>query len=184
MAATITRLLHEWNCGNGKALDVLVPLVYDHLHQMAARQLDNESRLTIQATELVHEVFLRIVEGDERSFENRVHFYKLMATVMRNVLIDLARRKNTSKRGSGPLRVELREWHAVAPEADLDVEALDRAVAKLSSWDPRLAEIVNLRFYAGLSNPQVSEALGISIATVKREWSFARAWLQREINGG
>lgn len=182
MASTITELLRQWNEGDEAAFASLLPLVYDQLHQIAARQLNNEQRASLQPTELLNEMFLRLNETDTPNFRNRSHFYGAMAELMRRILIDLARKRAASKRGSSAVRVALREDQLIG-EMDLDVEALDQAMDKLAAMDTRLAEVVNLRFYVGLNAAQAAEVLGVSEATVKRDWSIAKTWLLREMSG-
>lgn len=182
MPHTITRLLQAWSHGNEHALEQLLPLVYDQLHALAARQLNNEQHVTLQPTELVHEAFLRMNRTHSQVFRDRVHFYGAAAELMRRVLIDLARKRAAGKRGSMMVRVELNEDSLVTGK-ELDVEELDRAIEKLGKLDARQAEVVKLRFFGGLSNPQVAECLDISEATVKRDWMVAKAWLMREMAG-
>lgn len=181
MPHTITQLLHEWSDGNEQALERLLPLVYNQLHALAARQLNNEHHVTLQPTELVNEAFLRLSGNHSQVFRNRMHFYGAAAELMRRVLIDLARRRGASKRGSTMMRVELNEDSLVTGH-ELDVEGLDRALEKLAKLDARQAEVVKLRFFGGLSIPQVAECLHISEATVKRDWLVAKAWLMREMS--
>ncbi|MBS1828351.1 MAG: RNA polymerase subunit sigma-70 [Acidobacteria bacterium] len=138
--------------------------------------------MSLQPTELLNEMFLRLSETETPNFRNRAHFYGAMAELMRRILIDLARRRGAMKRGSAAVRVALREDQSIG-EMDLDVEALDHALAKLAGIDSRLAEIVNLRFYVGLNSAQAAEVLGVSEATVKRDWSIAKTWLLREMSG-
>lgn len=182
MSSTITQLLQEWKQGNEQALDRLIPLVYDQLRLIAIRQLNNEADITLQPTELVHEAFLRIMNSNAQSFRDRVHFYGAISELMKRILIDLSRRRAAAKRGATLLRVELHDNH-LAHETGIDAEALDRAMRKLGALDPRQAQIVNLRFFGGLSNPEVAELMQISESTVKRDWAVAKAWLMRECGG-
>lgn len=183
MPAPITQLLQEWSTGNSEALELLMPLVYDRLRQMALRQLLSEHNVTLQPTELVHEVFLKLQNNQSQRFRDRIHFYGAAAQIMRRILIDLSRRRTTFKHGSGLRRVGMQEVHSAAP-APLDVEALDRAIEKLRALDPRQAQIVHLRFFAGLSTPEVAQLLNTSESTIKREWAVAKAWLSRECQSG
>jgi len=181
MSVTITQLLHQWNEGNEQALEHLLPLIYDQLRAIAFRQLDHEQHVTLQPTELVHETFLRLTETHSQVFRDRVHFYGAVAELMRRILIDLARRRATAKRGATFVRVELQENSAAAPEVDF--EALDQALDRLQELDVRQANVVKLRFFGGLNNLEVADALQVSEATVKRDWAVAKAWLLREISG-
>jgi RNA polymerase sigma-70 factor, ECF subfamily len=180
MPATITRLLHDWSGGDAAALEKLIALVYDQLHQIAARQIRNEQQLTIQPTELIHEAFVRLT-GSRQEFRDRLHFYGAAAGLMRRILIDLARKSGTVRRGAGTLHVELPQ--EVAAEASIDFLVLDRALEKLEAFDPRQAQVVMLRFFGGLSYAEVAQLLDVSEPTAKRDWVVARAWLRREIFG-
>ncbi|MFN7936421.1 MAG: ECF-type sigma factor [Bryobacteraceae bacterium] len=182
MASTITELLRQWNDGDEAAFVSLLPLVYDQLHQIASRQLNNEQHVSLQPTELLNEMFVRLSETETPNFRNRAHFYGAMAELMRRILIDLARKRSALKRGSSAVRVALREDQRIG-ELDLDVEALDQAMDKLAAMDARLAEVVNLRFYVGLNSGQAADVLGVSEATVKRDWAIAKTWLLREMSG-
>lgn len=183
MTSTITRLLHEWNLGDPQALDRLVPYVYEHLRAIASRQMRNEHNITLQPTELVHEIFLRLSHTHSQQFRDRIHFYGAAAELMRRVLIDLARRRDSVRRGGALHRVELSE-DLPANGLQLDFERLDEAITTLGQLDARQAEIVRLRFFCGLTNPQVAQLLKVSEATVKREWHHARAYLLRELAKG
>jgi len=182
MSSPITQLLKEWNLGNTQALDKLMPYVYDQLRLLALRQLNHESCITLQPTELVHETFLRLTENHSQQFRDRVHFYGASAELMRRILIDLSRRRSALKRGGTMLRIELHDDIAPAP-SDFDFELVDQAIDRLAAIDPRQAQIVKLRFFGGLSTAEVAELLGVSEATVKRDWVHARAWLLRELSG-
>ncbi len=179
MSTPITQLLQEWNSGNEQAFERLIPLVYDRLRAIAIRQLNQESDVTLQPTELVHEACLKLLENNSRSFRDRIHFYGACAEAMRRILIDLSRRRGTAKRGATLVRVALCETH-LRQETTIDVEALDQALNKLAKLDPRQARIVHLRFFGGLSNPEVANLMQISESTVKRDWAVAKAWLMRE----
>jgi RNA polymerase sigma factor (TIGR02999 family) len=179
-ASTVTRVLAELGAGDPSALDRLLPLVYDELRVIAASQLRREaSGHTLEPTALVHEAFLRLVDQRE-GFRNRGHFFGVAAQAMRRILVDYARRRRAQKRDGG-VRITLSE--SVGPDtgATEQVLAVDEALQRLEAMDPRLARVVELRFFAGLSVEETGDALDISPATVKRDWSAARAWLQREL---
>lgn len=182
MPSEITQQLLEWSAGDAAALERLMPLVYGQLRIIALRQLRREADVTLQPTELVHEAFLRLQQSHSPTFRNRAHFYGAVAEAMRRILIDLSRRRGTAKRAVTLVRLE-KPGSYPAQGAETDIETLDRAVRKLAGFDPLQAQIVHLRFYAGLSNTEVAEALGISESTVKREWAIAKAWLIRECQG-
>jgi RNA polymerase sigma factor (TIGR02999 family) len=179
-ASTVTRILAQLGAGDTSALDRLLPLVYDELRVIAASQLRREaSGHTLDPTALVHEAFLRLVDQRE-GFRNRGHFFGVAAQAMRRILVDYARRRRAQKRDGG-IRVTLTD--AIGPETGAadQVIAVDDALARLEAMDPRLARVVELRFFAGLSVEETAAALDISPATVKRDWAAARAWLQREL---
>lgn len=199
----VTRLLGMAEQGDGAAASELLPLVYEELRRLAESQLSRErGPITLQATALVHEAWLRLVgtqpagpdgsPGGERAWQGRAHFFNAAARAMRRILVDRARAVNAVKRGGGAGRLELDDQvMAAASEetpsggnAPLDVLRLDRALASLEVHDSEQAEIVMLRYFAGLSIEETAVAVGRSAATVKREWSFARAWLKREIEKG
>lgn len=178
---TVTRLLADASGGDPTALERLLPIVYAELHRIAERQMHGERPdHTLQPTALVNEAFLRLIGGEPVAFENRNHFLRTASHVMRHVLVDHAKARNAAKRGAG-LRVTLDE--AIAGESNqvLDMLVLDDALNRLAAAEPRWAEVVELRFFGGLEVPEVAETLGISVATVKRDWQFARAWLAREL---
>jgi RNA polymerase sigma factor (TIGR02999 family) len=180
----ITRLLVEWSAGDRTALDQLLPLVYNDLKKLAGSHLRRErTGHTLQGTALVHEAFLRLVDQRDATWQNRVQFFGIASQVIRRILVDHARQRNAQKRGGEALRVTIDESIAVpAGGADFDVLALEDALEKLAALDERQSRIVELRFYGGLSVEDTAEALGLSPATVKRDWSLARAWLFRELN--
>jgi RNA polymerase sigma factor (TIGR02999 family) len=177
----VTQILHAIENGEPHAAEQLLPLVYDELRQLAAQKLAHEKQgQTLDATSLVHEAYVRLVGGEsERQFANRQHFFRVAATAMRRILIDRARRKSTRKHGGGMQRQELDAVAALQPDEELI--ALDAALEKLAAGDPQKAKLVELRFFAGLTGAQAAEVLGISLATANRWWSYARAWLQAEM---
>lgn len=178
----VTELLRDWSAGREQALSQLMPLVYDELRRLAASYLRKESsRDTLQATGLVHEAFFRLVDQKQVSWQNRAHFFGIAAQSMRRVLLDYARKRATSKRGGSDVKVTLSEAVAQDEQRDLDLLALDAALQSLSQIDPQQGRIVELRYFGGLTIEECAEVLGISRATVKRDWSVARAWLHREL---
>lgn len=180
----VTRILEAIGGGDQAALDRLLPLVYDELRRLAAARLSHEAPgQTLQATALVHEAYLRLVGGAEPRFETRGHFFTAAAEAMRRILIDRARSKGRQKRGGRAKRLELNELDLAAPPPDDELLDLDEALSKLEQEDRVKAELVKLRFFAGLSVEQAAVALGISRATADRFWAFARAWLYHEIAG-
>jgi RNA polymerase sigma factor (TIGR02999 family) len=181
----VTKLLRGWRGGDRKALDALLPLVYGELRRLAHRHLRNERPdHTLQSTALVHEVYFRLVGQDLPEWEGRAHFFAIAAQLMRQILVDYARRHRASKRGSGVCMLTLDDAVALPRRKDVDVVALDDALNTLAEVDPRQSRVVELRFFAGLSLEETSEVMGIATATVQRDWTAARAWLHREISRG
>ena len=179
----VTKLLRGWRGGDRKALDALLPLVYGELRRLAHRHLRNERPdHTLQSTALVHEVYFRLVGQDLPEWEGRAHFFAIAAQLMRQILVDYARRHRASKRGSGVCMLTLDDALALPRRKDVDVIALDDALNTLAEIDPRQSRVVELRFFAGLSLEETSEVMGIATATVQRDWTAARAWLHREIS--
>jgi RNA polymerase sigma factor (TIGR02999 family) len=177
----LTRLLQAAGGGDRAALEHLYKQIYEELRQMAQSGMRAErSGHTLQPTALVNEVFLRL-SAQDAVWENRRHFFGAAAQAMRRILVDHARGKQAAKRGDGAERVTLSDLDVAAPEEDLDVLAVNSALERLEQEDPRLAEVVNLRFFVGMSIEDTARALGLSPATVKRDWSFARAWLCEQI---
>ena len=175
----------RWRDGDREALETLMPLVYGELRRLAHHYLQRErSDHTLQSTALVHEAYIRLAGPNAPAWQSRAHFFGIAARVMRQVLVEYARAHGAAKRGSGAAKVTLEEALEVAPKADIDVIALDGALTRLTELDPQQGRIVELRFFAGLSIEDTSEVLGISPATVKRDWTSARAWLHREIARG
>jgi len=178
----VTRLLTEWSEGDPAALDRLLPLVYADLRRIAARQLRSERREhTLSATAVVHEAYLRLIGQRQVRLADRAQFFAAAATQMRRILVDHARARSAQKRGGAELRVTLDEEIAAEITHDLDLLALDRALDELAALDPRVARIVELRFFGGLSLDDAALAMDISRRTVAREWALARAWLLRRL---
>ena len=183
MTSDVTRLLADWReQGDERALDALVPLVYEELRRLAAARLRGEREgHTLQPTALVHEAYARLVRA-ELSFSDRVHFFAVAAQMMRRVLVDHARRARSAKRGGG-LRAVTLEEHVASPGADtMDILALDQALERLAEQEPRKARAVELHFFGGLSYKETAEALEVSEATVDRDIRMARAWLATEMS--
>ena len=181
-AQQVTQLLVNWSNGDQHALEELMPLVYGELRRLAASHLRRErSDHTLQSTALVNEAFLRLVNQREVHWRSRAHFYGIAAQMIRRILVDHARSQQAGKRGAGAIKLELDEAMAVSPAKELDLVSLDDALERLAALDERQGRIVELRFFAGLSVEETAEVMHISPATVKREWSSARAWLYREI---
>ncbi len=178
----ITELLVRWRTGDAEALNSLIPLVYGELHRLARQHLRREREgHTLQSTALVNEVYLRLLDQG-LAVENRTHFYAVSSHLMRQILVDYARRHRSQKRGEGFERVTLSEAEALLPQVrNVDLVALDDALSELAKSDPQLTKIVEMRFFGGLSIEEAAVALGVSRSTVKREWSAARALLQREL---
>lgn len=182
-AHAVTDLLRAWGAGEAGASEELVPLVYAELRRQARRVLRREGEgHTLQATALVHEAWLRLDGQHDARWQSRTHFLAVAAQTMRRVLVDHARARRALKRGGGGTQVTLGQAdHATATPENVDVLALDDALARLATMDPRKARLVELRYFAGLSMPEAAAALGISLATVGREWAVARMWLRREL---
>ena len=179
----VTRILTAIEQGDRQAAEQLLPLVYDELRSLAARKLAQEKPgQTLQATALVHEVYLRMVGRDNhRSWKDRGHFFAAAAQGMRRILVDNARRKRSKKRGDGLMRQPLEA--VAAPEIDEELVSLDEALQKLAEAEPIKARLVELRYFAGLTGEQAAQILGISPATADRYWVYARAWLRNEVRG-
>jgi RNA polymerase sigma factor (TIGR02999 family) len=176
----VTALLKAWSGGERGALERLLPLVYGELRRLAASYMRRErSDHTLQPTALVHEAYLRLVDQNV-DWQNRAHFFGIAAQMMRRILVDHARRRQTAKRDAPVYRLSQPEGIA-GPDRDPELLSLDRALGGLESLDPRQARIVELRFFGGLGVEETAEVVGVSSATVKREWRSARAWLRREI---
>ena len=183
----VTRILHEWKDGSREALDRLIPIVYEELRTIASRQLAREWRHDrLQTTTVVSEAYVKLFAQRQVDWQNRGHFFAIAAQLMRRILVDHARRELREKHGGGAIHVELSDAVSTAAESSLDVldaVALDAALQKLEALDPDQGRIVELRFFGGLTVEETAAALGISPATVKREWAVAKGWLYRELTG-
>jgi len=179
----ITELLIDWNRGDKSALDRLMPLVYEELRNVARRRLAAEQREhTLQSAALVNETYLRLVDQERVHWRNRAHFFAISARLMRRILVDHARLRSAAKRGGANPKLSLDESLRVQDQPDLDVVALDEALDALAKLDPQQARVIELRFFAGLTIEEVSEALAISPATITRDWVTAKAWLFYRLN--
>jgi RNA polymerase sigma-70 factor (ECF subfamily) len=178
----VTQMLLAWSEGDQAARDQLIPVVYDELRRLAHHYMRRESPgRTLQTTALVNEAYLRLVDGQRVRWQNRVHFFSISARLMRRILVDSARAHRYQKRGGGMQIVPLDDAVEVTPEPSRDLVALDDALKTLSSVDPRKSQVVELRYFGGLTAEETAEALGVSPDTVLRDWRLAKAWLGREM---
>lgn len=178
----VTQLLVRWSNGDHDALEQLMPLVYGELRRLASRYLRRERPdHTLQSTALVHEAFLKLVDQQNVHWQNRAHFFGVAAQMIRRILVDHARGHRAAKRGGGAWKLSLDEAIAEQQRHDIDLVSLDDALTSLSELDPQQGKIVELRFFTGLSIEETAEVLGISPATVKRDWTTAKAWLYRDL---
>ena len=181
----VTQLLLDWSHGNQAALERLTPLVYEELHRLAHRHMRRERRShTLQRSALVNEAYLRLIDQRNVHWQNRAHFFSIASRLMRRILVDHARSHTRAKRGGGALQVSLDEAAMVSQERAGELVALDDALTSLAAIDPRKCEVVELRFFGGMSVEETAEVLGVSPVTVKRDWSTAKAWLHRAIEEG
>lgn len=179
---SVTNLLIAWGNGNRDALDKLIPIVHDELRRQASRCLRRERPgHTLETSDLINEAYLRLVDQKSLLLRNRTHFFGIAARLMRQVLVDHARAKHRLKRGGAGLRVTLTGAKAIASDGEIDLIGLDEALDRLVQIDPQQSRIVELRFFSGLNVEEIAEALGVSPATVKRDWRLAKGWLHREI---
>lgn len=177
-------LLLAWNRGEPHALEALLPLVYEELHRVAARYMKGERMgHTLQATALVNEAYLRLIDVHQVQWQNRAHFFAMAARLMRRILVDAARSRGYQKRGGNATILSLEETLVVPTEPGQNLVALDDAVAGLAAIDSRKSQVVEMRFFGGLSLEETAEALQVSRETVKRDWKFAKLWLLRELRG-
>ncbi len=183
-AENITDLLVSYGRGDKESLDKLMPVVYDELRRQAARYLRREQAgHTLQTTALIHEAYMRLVDQRNVQWQNRAHFFGIAAQMMRRILVDHARTKKRAKRGGSNIKVSLDDATVAVKGQDLDVVALDEALNRLAKIDEQQSRVVELRFFSGLTVEETAEVMGISPATVKRDWSMAKAWLHRELSG-
>ena len=179
----VTHILSAIEQGDPRAAEKLLPLVYEELRRLATQRLAREAPgQSLQSSDLVHEAYLRLVgEDDQTQWDSRAHFFAAAAEAMRRILVENARRKKRLKHGGGRLRVDLEAAGFLAKEPSEDLEALDEALTKLAAEDPAKAELVKLRFFAGLTMPEIARVLKISLATAERHWTYARTWLYAEL---
>lgn len=182
-AQPISLLLRRWGAGDRAALDELMPLVYGELRRMAHRYVAQQSPgHTLQTTALVHEAYLRLVGQEETQWENRAHFFGVAAQAMRHILVDAARARNRDKRGAGAAPVSLDEALTLGPEHGRELVALDDALMALARLDARKSRVVELRFFGGLTEPEIAAVLRVSERTVSGDWRLARAWLLQQLD--
>jgi RNA polymerase sigma-70 factor, ECF subfamily len=183
-SSEVTRLLQAWGQGDENALEKLVPLVYDQLHAAARRYMAGE-RLghTLQATALIHETYLRLVNVRQVKWQNRAHFFAICAQLMRRILVDFARSRGYQKRGGDAKRVDLDTSLLISAEPEADLVALDEALRRLAEVDRRKSQVVELRFFGGLDVKETAEVMKVSADTVMRDWKMAKVWLLRELSG-
>jgi RNA polymerase sigma factor (TIGR02999 family) len=180
----VTQLLIDWSSGNQAALDKLMPLVYQELHRLAHQYMRREDpNHVLQTSALVNEAYLRLIDQKQVRWQNRAHFFAIAAQLMRRILVDYARKRDNAKRGGGALQVTLDEAMVVLHQQAADVLALDDALQSLAAIDSRQSQLVELRFFGGLTIEETAEVLKVSPGTVMREWTFAKAWLQRAMTG-
>ena len=180
----ITKLLNDWSGGDSTALDRLIPLVYEELHRLAHQHMRRErAGHLLQTSALINEAYLRLVDQPDLTIENRAHFFGIAAQLMRQILVDDARKRHSAKRGGGAIQVSLVEATNVVQEQAANVVALDDALKSLETIDARQSRIVELRFFGGLNIEETAEVLKVSPGTVMRDWTFARAWLRNEMSG-
>ena len=181
-AKSITQLLTAWSDGDRAALDQLMPLVDAELHRLARSYMRRERQgHTLQTTALVNEAYLRLIDQKNVRWQNRAHFMAIAAQVMRRILVDYARRKHYQKRGGGAIQVTLAEAESLADDQSPDLVQLDEALTSLSEIDPRRSQVVELRFFGGLSIEETAEVLKVSPTTVERDWTIAKAWLHKTL---
>lgn len=182
MPGEVTRILESIEQGDPKAVEELLPIVYDELRRVAANKMAHEPPgQTLQATALVHEAWLKLAGSTGQKWQNRRHFFAAAAEAMRRILIDRARSRNRSRHGRGLRRVDLTEVDVAATASDEQLLAVDEALGRLAREAPERARLVQLRYFVGMSIPEAAEALGISESTAKRNWNYARLWLFREL---
>ncbi len=181
----VTGLLLAWSEGEQTALEKLMPLVYAELHRLAKRYMRREhAGHTLQTSALVNEAYLRLIDARSVRWQNRAHFFAVSAQIMRRILVDFARAKQNLKHGAGALQVTLDEGLVISPESGADLLALDEALERLALLNERQSRVVELRYFGGLNEDEVAEALKVSPRTVRSDWSLARAWLYRELSRG
>lgn len=180
----VTELLLRWSKGDQNALDALIPLVYEDLRRLASYYLKQEARAqTLQSTALVHEVYLRLCGQQDPEWQGRAHFFAVAAKMIRRILVDHARQKSAAKRGGSLQADQLDEALTIPVQANLDTQLLDESLNELAAFDPRKSQVVEMRFFGGLSAKDIAAVLNTTEATVRRDWNIARAWLYRRMQG-
>lgn len=179
----LTQMLKKWSSGDTRVLDELMPFVYEELRRQAARYLRKErSNHTLQTTALIHEAYLKLIDQKNVEWQNRSHFFAIAAQAMRRILVDYARERNREKRGGAAENLPIEEAQfVISKEKSIDLVALDEALTRLAEFDERQARIVELKFFSGLDTDETAEVLGVSNATVRRDWNMAKAWLYQQI---
>ena len=178
----ITQLLTAWREGDGTALEKLMPVVYNELRRIAGNFMRRQDRgHTLQATALINEAYLRLVDSNRVNWQSRTHFFAVSAQLMRRVLVDSARQRNSQKRGGNQLRITLDDRMDIPLKDQTDLVALDEALSRLNKLSSRQSQVVELRYFGGLTEEQIAETLRISERTVRRDWNLARTWLYREL---
>jgi RNA polymerase sigma factor (TIGR02999 family) len=181
-SAEVTRLLLAWNAGDERALEALVPVVYRELKRIAGRYMAAErTDHTLQASALVNEAYLKLIDARGVQWQNRAHFFGVSAHLMRQILVQFARRNHYQKRGGGAQKLSLEEGLVVSKDRTAGLVALDDALKALAVAHPRISQVVELRFFGGLNQEETAEVLGVSSDTVLRDWRFAKVWLHREL---
>ena len=179
----ITELLVRWRAGDAKALEQMIPMVYGELHRLANRYVRSERRgHTLQATEVLHEAYLRLADQNRIEWQNRAHFYGVAAALIRNILVDYARTHRAAKRGGEVCKLALDAAADVSDHRDMDLVALDDALVRLGRYDKDLCRIVELRFFGGLTIEETAQVLNVSDSTVKRQWILAKTWIFRQMS--
>jgi RNA polymerase sigma factor (TIGR02999 family) len=182
-SSEVTQLLIAWNDGDQSALERLIPLVHAELRRIARRYMRNERPgHTLQTSALINEAYLRLIDAQQVRWQNRAHFFGIAAQLMRQVLVDFARSRRFKKRGGGALQVSLNEAMAITKERGEDLVALDEALSALSKIDERKGRVVEMRFFGGLNENEIAEALKVSPETVRRDWRLAKSWLRRRLS--
>lgn len=181
----VTELLLAWSAGDEGALDRLVPLVYAELHRLAKGYMRKErAGQTLQTTALIHEAYLRLIDANRVEWQNRAHFFGVAGHIMRQILVAMARQRGSQKRGGGARQISMDEGLVVTQQQDEDLVAIDEALSALAEVDTRKAQVIELRFFGGLTEEETAVALKVSPETVRRDWRLARSWLRRKLSEG
>ncbi len=185
VATEVTQLLIAWSDGDSEALDRLIPLVYQELRQLARHHMRKErAGHTLETTALIHEAYLRLIDAKQVQIKNRAHFFGVSARLMRQILVDAARARGYEKRGGGAQQVSLDAVLTVTQKPEADLLAIDEALSALATLDLRKSQVVEMRFFGGLTEAEIATVLDVSIETVKRDWRLAKSWLRMKLDGG